>query len=176
MNRGTLIALNDRIASAFYTIKTNSTTVDTFKAEEQGYLGVFLSTKPRFWYGPAMPVDKPQFDVSQITALPKVVILYSYQDQDASMIDAAIRDGAKGIVIDGSGNGSVTAAVKQRIIELDKQGFPVVRSTRTNSGVVTSKVEGIGAGVYSASKSRWLLSLALAQGAGVEQIKRYFGS
>ncbi|VTR18597.1 L-asparaginase precursor [Serratia fonticola] len=40
-NRGTLVVLNDRIGSAFYTSKTNSTTLDTFKATEPGYLGLF---------------------------------------------------------------------------------------------------------------------------------------
>lgn len=172
--RGTLIALNDRIGSAFYTVKTNSTMVDTFKAEEQGYLGAFIGTQPRFWYGPTQPLGKPKFDVGQLSALPKVVILYAYQDQDAALIDAAIQDGAKGIVIDGSGNGSLNSALKKRIAALDKQGFPVVRATRTNSGVVTPKPEGIGAGVYSASKARWLLSLALATGAGYDDIKGYF--
>lgn len=176
MNRGTMIALNDRIGSAFYTIKTNSTTLDTFQAAEQGFLGAFIGGQPKFWYSPATPTNKLTFDVSNITALPKVVILYAYQDQDAAMIDAAIKDGAKGIVIDGSGNGSVNAAVKARLIELDKQGFPVIRTTRTNSGYVTTKTEGIGSGVYSASKSRWLLSLALATGASMEQIKSYFGT
>ncbi|KAF1020389.1 MAG: L-asparaginase [Paracidovorax wautersii] len=176
VGRGTLITLNDRIGSAFYTIKTNSTTVDTFKAEEQGYLGAFIGAQPKFWYSPATPTGKLFFDVSRVTTLPKVVILYAYQDQDAALIDAAIRDGAKGIVIDGSGNGSVNSAVKKRIAELDQQGFPVVRATRTNSGVVTPKTEGIGSGVYSASKARWLLTLALAQGASVAQIKGYFGS
>jgi len=175
MNRGTLIALNDRFGSAFYTIKTNSTTVDTFKAEEQGFLGTFTSAKPYFWFSPATPVGKVTFDVSNVTSLPKVVILYAYQDQDAALIDAAIKDGAKGIVIDGSGNGSINSAVKKRIAELDKQGFPVVRATRTNSGLVTAKTEGIGAGVYSASKSRWLLSLALSTGLSYDQIKSMFG-
>ncbi|ROR24519.1 asparaginase [Comamonas sp. BIGb0124] len=175
MNRGTLIALNDRFGSAFYTIKTNSTTVDTFKAEEQGFLGTFTSAKPYFWFSPATPVGKVTFDVSNVTSLPKVVILYAYQDQDAALIDAAIKDGAKGIVIDGSGNGSINSAVKKRIAELDKQGFPVVRATRTNSGLVTAKTEGIGASVYSASKSRWLLSLALSTGLSYDQIKSMFG-
>jgi L-asparaginase len=174
MNRGTLIALNDRIGSAFYTIKTNSTALDTFQSSEQGFLGAFVGVTPKFWYSPATPVGKLFFDVSALTSLPKVVILYAYQDQDAALIDAAIKDGAKGIVIDGSGNGSVNSAVKKRIAELDKQGFPVVRATRTNSGYVTPKTEGIGSGIYSASKSRWLLTLALANGASFEQIKSYF--
>ena len=69
MNRGTLIALNDRFGSAFYTIKTNSTTVDTFKAEEQGFLGTFTSAKPYFWFSPATPVGKVTFDVSNVCLL-----------------------------------------------------------------------------------------------------------
>ena len=69
----------------------------------------------------------------------------------------------------------INSAVKKRIAELDKQGFPVVRATRTNSGLVTAKTEGIGAGVYSASKSRWLLSLALSTGLSYDQIKSMFG-
>jgi L-asparaginase len=173
-NRGVLITLNDRIASAFYAIKTNSTTLDTFKAEEQGYLGAFIGGQPHFWYSAATPTGKLFFDVSRIASLPKVVILYAYQDQDTALIDAAIQSGARGIVIDGSGNGSVNSTVKARLAELERQGFPVVRATRTNSGVVTPKSEGIGAGAYSASKARWLLSLALAQGASYAQIKSYF--
>ena len=40
--RGAMIVLNDRIGSAFYTTKTNTTMLDTFKAIEQGYLGAFF--------------------------------------------------------------------------------------------------------------------------------------
>lgn len=42
VGRGALIVLNDRIGSAYYTTKTNSRTLDTFKAYEQGYLGTFV--------------------------------------------------------------------------------------------------------------------------------------
>ncbi|EDU7996493.1 L-asparaginase [Salmonella enterica subsp. diarizonae] len=69
--RGTLIVLNDRIGSAFYTTKTNSTTVDTFKATEPGYLGVFISGKPKFYYTPARAIDQEYFDVSKINKLPE---------------------------------------------------------------------------------------------------------
>ena len=174
--RGTLVTLNDRIASAFYTIKTHSSAVDTFKAAEQGYLGAFAGAKPRFWYEPARPTDKPFFDVGGLQELPKVEILYGYQDQDTSLLDAAIKNGARGIVIDASGNGSLNTTLSNREQELDKQGFPVIVATRTNSGFVTTRTEGIGSGAYSASKARWLLTLALAKGDSIAQIKRYFNS
>ena len=174
--RGTLVTLNDRIGSAFYTIKTHSSAVDTFKAAEQGYLGAFAGSRPRFWYEPARPTDKPFFDVGGLQELPKVEILYGYQDQDTSLLDAAIKNGARGIVIDASGNGSLNTLLSNRVQELDKQDFPVIVATRTNSGFVTTRTEGIGSGAYSASKARWLLTLALAKGDSIERIKRYFNS
>ncbi|MFJ1302767.1 asparaginase [Pseudomonadota bacterium AL_CKDN230030165-1A_HGKHYDSX7] len=172
--RGVLIALNDRIGSAFYTNKTHSTSVETFRADEQGSLGVFINTRPRFWYAPATPLAKPHFDVSRLETLPKVAILYAYQDQDDLLIDAAIQNGAQGIVIAASGHGSVSIPTKQRIRELEATGFPVVRATRTGNGIVAEKPEGIGAGVYSVTKARWLLALALASGASLAQIRALF--
>jgi L-asparaginase len=178
-NRGTMVVLNDRIAPAFYVTKTNSNTLDTFRAADQGYLGTFISGVPKFYYEPAKPVGKPVFDVSKLETLPKVTILYSYQDQDAALLDAAVKDGAKGIVIAGTGNGSIPSSLKAKIAELMAKGIPVVRSTRTGSGFVTTEHfgnGGIGAGYFNPQKSRILLMLALAEGAGVEKIRTYFGS
>lgn len=175
-NRGAMVVLNDRIASAFYVTKTNSTTLDTFRSVDQGFLGTFIGGVPKFYYEPAKPAGKPFFDVSKYESLPKVVVLYSYQDQDTGLLDAAVKDGAKGIVIAGTGNGSIPSALKAKVIELMAKGIPVVRSTRTGSGFVTAKTEGIGAGYYSPQKARILLTLALAEGASMEKIKAYFGS
>lgn len=175
-NRGAMVVLNDRIASAFYVTKTNSTTLDTFRAADQGFLGSFIGGVPKFFFEPAKPVGKPFFDVSKYESLPKVVILYSYQDQDAALLDAAVKDGAKGIVIAGTGNGSIPSGLKAKVTELMEKGIPVVRSTRTGSGFVTAKAEGIGAGYYNPQKARILLTLALAEGASMDKIKAYFGS
>lgn len=175
-NRGAMVVLNDRIASAFYVTKTNSTTLDTFRAADQGFLGTFIGGAPKFFYEPATPAGKPFFDVSTHESLPKVTVLYSYQDQDIALLEAAVKDGAKGIVIAGTGNGSIPSALKTKVAELMAKGIPVVRSTRTGSGFVTAKDDGIGAGYFNPQKSRILLSLALAEGASMEKIRTYFGS
>ena len=172
--RGAMVVMNDRIGSAFYNTKTNTTAVDTFRSVEQGYLGMFIGTEPRFYYSPALPTGKLAFDVSGITALPKVSIVYMHEDQDNEQLDAAIRAGAKGVVIVGNGNGSVPTIVRTRIDELTKQGYPVVRASRTGSGFSTKKVEGIGAGTLNAQKARMLLMLGLAQGADITRLRSYF--
>ncbi|SUH12844.1 L-asparaginase [Salmonella enterica subsp. enterica] len=46
--RGVMVVLNDRIGSARFVTKTNATTLDTFKAPEEGYLGVIVNGKPQF--------------------------------------------------------------------------------------------------------------------------------
>lgn len=175
-NRGTMVVINDRIASGFYITKTNSLMIDTFKAAEQGYLGAFVGGAPKFYFEPARPVGKPSFDVSRIDKLPKVAVLYTHQESDADLLDAAVKGGARGLVIAGVGNGNVPTAVKAKIKELAAAGIPVVISTRTGSGYVTARTEGIGAGVYNPQKARILLQLALAQGADLARIRGYFGS
>ncbi|EBH1518732.1 asparaginase [Salmonella enterica subsp. enterica serovar Pensacola] len=174
--RGVMVVLNDRIGSAFYTNKTNSTALDTFRAYEPGYLGVFVSGKPKFYYTPAQPVDRSYFDISKLDSLPPVEILYSYQDQKPDMLDAVIKSGAKGIIIAGSGNGNVSTRMEAAIKALSEKGIPVVMTTRTGSGYVSSKSFAIGAGFLSPPKSRILLQLALASGADLKQIAAYFDS
>jgi L-asparaginase len=173
-NRGAMVVLNDRIGSAYYTTKTNTTAVDTFRATEQGYLGMFIGTTPKFYYSAATPTGKLRFDVSNVKELPKVSIIYMHEDQDNEQIDAAIRAGAKGIVIAGNGNASVPTNVKNHLIELTAKGYPVVRSTRTGTGFSTPKKEGIGAGILNPQKARILLMLSLSNGSDINTIRKNF--
>lgn len=173
-NRGTLVVLNDRISSGFYISKTNSTTIDTFKAVEQGYLGVFISGKPKFYYTPAKPVDQTFFDVNKLGSLPPVEIIYSYQDQSADLLKAALNNGAKGIVVAGSGNGNVSSKFEAEIKALSEQGVPIVMATRTGAGYVSSKSFAISSGFLNPQKSRILLQLALATNADLKKIAEYF--
>ncbi|MBC8652943.1 amidohydrolase [Providencia vermicola] len=175
-DRGVMVVLNDRIGSAFYTTKANSTTPDAFKSYEPGYLGVFVSGNPKFYYTPAQPIDRAFFDVSKIDDLPSVEIIYAYQDQTPALLDAAISNGAKGIIVAGSGNGNVSSNMEEAIKQLSDKGVPIVMATRTGSGYVSSKSFAIGAGFLNPQKSRILLQLALASGADIKQISNYFDS
>ena len=136
--RGTLVALNDRIGSAYYTLKTHATSLDTFGADEQGYLGLMVAGKPHFYFEPALPTGRPSFDIAGLDRLPRVDVLYAHQDQGPELLDAAVAGGARGVVIAGSGNGTLTESLKQRVQELDARGFPVVRSSRTDNGYAVS--------------------------------------
>jgi L-asparaginase len=98
-DRGALVVLNDRIVSAFFATKTNANTMDTFKAYEQGSLGFVVSNKPYFYYPAVQANAKHTVDVSEIGAVPRVDILYAYEDMQTDSLYSAVKNGAKGIVV-----------------------------------------------------------------------------
>lgn len=176
-HRGVMIVLNDRIQSAYYTTKTHANALDTFRASEQGSLGFFQNSIPHFYFSAASPTGKPQFDLSNIDALPMVDIVYSYQDASADLLQASIDRGARGVVIAASGNGWASPALELAALELTKQGLPVVFSTRTGNGFAIKPPEqGIGSGLINAQKSRIVLMLALACHYSTDQIARCFST
>jgi L-asparaginase/Glu-tRNA(Gln) amidotransferase subunit D len=66
-----MIMMNDRIASAYYVTKTNSNTMDTFKAVEMGFLGELISDTPYFFYPPVHPTGKRAYSISNVTSIPQ---------------------------------------------------------------------------------------------------------
>lgn len=174
VDRGVMVVLNDRIASAYYVTKTNAVVNDTFKAIEQGYLGLFVNGQPKFFYTPAKPIGQVYFDTSKLKSLPRVDIIYVHQDQDDVLLEAALKARAKGIVIDATGNGNMPKPLEKVVNELSDKGIPVVIASRTGSGYVSDKSYGISSGFLNAQKSRILLQLGIATGANHKQITEYF--
>ena len=164
-SRGVMIVLSDRIQSAFYTSKTHANALDTFRASEQGSLGFFQNITPHFYYTAATPTGKTHFDLQTLSTLPRVDIIYSYQDATADLLKAALGSGAEGIVISASGNGWASPALELAAYKLAEENYPVVFSTRTGNGFADKPPEqGIGSGLINAQKSRLMLMLSLAGG------------
>ncbi|KAK7749517.1 hypothetical protein SLS53_000092 [Cytospora paraplurivora] len=162
--RGALIVLNDRIASAYYATKTNANALDTFKAYEAGFLGVFIDVKPIFYYPASTPVGKQIFDVAGAAELPRVEVLYGYQGLDAGLARAAVEQGAKGLVLAGMGAGGWTDEGLEVLDGLvADNGTQVVVSRRTMDGYVEpTGTDGMyGGGFLNPQKARVLLQLAI---------------
>ncbi len=178
--KGVMIELNDRIGAARYITKTNTTGTDTFKSTEQGYLGVVSGDKVYFYNEPTRKhTADTVFDISKLTELPQVDILYEYENNGSYLYDAAVAAGAKGIVVAGSGNGSLSKLSKAGALKAIASGTAIVRSTRTGSGVVTHSDEDDQNGMISSDslnpqKARILLMLALTQTKDPKQIQTFF--
>ena len=91
------------------------------------------------------------------------------------------RRACKGLVIAGTGNGSIHATLQQALADAVRQGVAVVRSSRVGSGHVMRNgaapddaLGSVSAGTLNPYKARVLLMLALAAGitdaAAIQQI------
>ncbi|UZP36687.1 hypothetical protein NXS19_004503 [Fusarium pseudograminearum] len=163
--RGTMIVLNDKIASARYTVKSHANAVQTFIAEDQGYLGAFENIQPVFWYPASRPLGHHYFNISASSpkkALPQVDVLYGHQEADPELFQAAIDSGAEGIVLAGLGAGGWPDEAADEIKKvLNDTDIPVVISRRTAWGYVGERPFGIGAGYLNPSKPEFNCSLRL---------------
>ncbi|ELI0534912.1 asparaginase [Salmonella enterica] len=161
------------------TAYSNATTLDTFKAPEEGYLGVIVNGQPQF----ETRVEKIHtlrsvFDVRNIKKLPNVVIIYGYQDDPEYMYDAAIAHHADGIIYAGTGAGSVSVRSDAGIKKAEKAGIIVVRASRTGNGVVPldKGQPGLVSDSLNPAKARVLLMTALTQTRNPELIQSYFST
>lgn len=177
-DRGTMIVLNDRIGSAFYTTKNNANSLDTFFSTEAGQLGSFVNQVPYFFYAPAEPVGRVVFDVSNVTALAKVDVLYAHQDMSPALWNASVEAGAKGIVYAGVGAGGMTSKANLAAEEVyNATQIPIVASHRSTDGMVPPTSEDdfvISSGYYNPQKARVLLQLGLTVGWSNQEIKEAF--
>ncbi|KAM0558079.1 hypothetical protein ACHAPJ_005246 [Fusarium lateritium] len=176
--RGVMLVLNDRIGSALYTTKTNTRSLDTFKAYEQGYLGVFLDVTPIFYFAPARASNRRFFNVSKTESLPKVSILYGHQEMDSGLLQAAVANGAKGIVVACTGDGTLPESWIKTAASLTSKGIPIVRASRTGQSYVAPARGVLTSGNYNPQKARILLQLILNEHGGkdVDLIQEYFNA
>ncbi|KAL4795253.1 Asparaginase/glutaminase [Aspergillus venezuelensis] len=176
-DRGGLIAFNDRITSIYYSTKTNANTPDTFKALEQGTLGAFLGGQPYYFFGPSLPAYRPWFNVSDTVQLPSVIILYGHQGFDASLMYAAVANGAKGLVILGPGAAALSPSAHEAAEDLFDKGIPTVAVPRPVTGTgVPDLYPGavIYAGYLGAEQARITLQLAINAGYDLDKVRDVF--
>lgn len=166
-----------RIGSAFYTTKNNANSLDTFFSTEAGQLGFFINQVPYFYYAPAAPIGVTHFDLSNVTDLAQVDILYSHQDMDPALFNASYAAGSEGIVFAGVGAGGMSSKAREAAEGLyNATGIPIVASHRSVDGFVPGDDENfeIASGFYNPQKARVLLQLALTAGYEYEGIKELF--
>ena len=185
--RGVMVVMNDWIHGAHSLTKTSTTAVQTFLSPARGLVGI-ASYGQNDFYGvpPWKHTSQSEFDITNVTKLPRVDILYAYLDMSPALIDASAGDGtnaAKGIVIAGVGNGNMTAASVEAAARAVKKGVVVVRSSRVATGSVGRNVEinddelgFIASDELNPQKARILLSLALLKARTPAELQKLYST
>jgi L-asparaginase len=180
--RGTLVVLNDTIHYARNVVKTDTTGVQAFESINRGPAGVVHTGKVS-WFE---PMDRrlgktSEFTIDGLDGLPRVDVIYAHANMSTDLIDAAIRNGAKGIVVAGVGDGNMTRPALDALTRAAKSRIAVVRSTRLPAGIVLRNNEVnddekgfVASGELNPAKSRVLLQLALTKTNDPVRIQKMF--
>jgi len=182
--RGVLVVMNDWIHAAHSLTKTSTTAVQTFMSPLRGLVGVTAYGKDDFYNKPAWKhTTASEFDVSNVTRLPRVDIIFGCVYMSPDLIDASVNNGAKGIVIAGVGNGNMNQVSVDAAARAAKKGIIVVRSSRVPTGMVGRNVEikddelgFVASDELNPQKARILLMLALLKQHSLGDIQQMFAT
>jgi len=141
--RGVVVACAGRVHAACDVRKVHPYRLDAFSSGDAGVLGYVEDgslRRVREW---------PRAEAAAVTpgklrdpaSWPRVEIVLSHAGASARGIQALVRDGVQGIVVAGTGNGSVHAALDDALVDAMGSGTRVVRSTRCAEGHVIAQAD-----------------------------------
>ena len=181
-NWGVTLTMNQYIQSARDVQKTNTTNVQTFESPGKGNLGYIVLDK-------VIRINdrlrRQRLPLPE--KLPRIDIVSDYAGSDGSHVRFAVKDGAKGIVVEAVGAGNVNAKMYKAIQYALEKGVPVVITTWVWSGAVLpiyadkgggatlQKAGCILGGNLPTQKARLMLMLALpVVGKNHHKLNEYF--
>lgn len=172
--RGTLVAFAGEVFSALGLRKAHTIAPQPFANVLGGPIGR-VRDRPEYAFRPEAraPLARPAAAFDAI----RVDILLAYPGADATLLDAAVRAGARGVIVLGSGAGNPGARLIDGIVRASAAGVVVGLGTRTGAGPVAPLYAGGGAvdavhagavplGMLPATQARILLALLLAEASG----------
>ncbi len=177
--KGVLVVTNGEINAARDVTKTSTYRVHTFRSRDLGVLGYVDADRVIFYRAPLRRhTADSEFDLGGIAAMPQVDILYVHAGARGTLAEAAVASGARGLVIAGTGGGSL-GPIEDTVTALAAAGTLVVRASRVGEGRVIrddnwQKPGMVAADNLSAHKAALLLSLALTRTSSPDEAQAIF--
>ena len=187
--RGVMVVLNDEINAAREATKTDALRLNTFQTRGYGVLGVVDPDRVVFY----RRVEKKhtadsEFDLTNVTSLPRVDVVMTYQGAPGDIIKAAVDAGARGIVVATAGAGATSGTQSEGISYALGKGVFVVTTARAGSGRIAGRTRPATAATATPNprdraiagedlapiKARILLMLALTKSQSGADIQRMF--
>ena len=161
---GVVAVLGGRVLAAGDVRKAHPYRLDAFDAGDAGPIAVVAEgsvRRSRPW-----PAPRAQAALDCIAAepagWPRVEIVTSHAGADGRLVQALVGQGVAGIVVAGTGNGTLHAALEWALAEAQACGVSVVRATRCAAGaVVGGEPRFAAAGALTPAKARVALMLDL---------------
>ncbi len=175
VGRGVMLVFSDIIYSARSVVKASTYSVTAMSGGTFGAMGMIRDGELYFYEGTVKAHTLgSEFDVSKLTKLPRVAIVYSYTDADTGLFRYAAEN-FDGIVLAGAGAGEYSLKLKA---EIERTKVPVVISSRIGEVMITQKMlicpSTIAANNLQPQKAALLLRLALTVTKNKAELIRIF--
>jgi L-asparaginase len=130
--KGVMLAMNGQINAAREVTKTHTSSVETFKSGDYGFIGVVDNDRVVFARSPL----RRQFVPVKAESMPDIEIVAMYGGADGRLIRAAVDNGAKGIVVQALGWGNMNIPMFGAVKYALSKNIPVVIASRVPNGRV----------------------------------------
>ena len=177
--KGVVVVTNGEINGARDVTKTHSYRLQTFRGRDMGLLGYADADAIVYYHLPAKRhTAASEFAPRATGSLPLVEIIYVGVTSQPGLARAAVQAGAKGLVIAGTGAGSL-GNLDAELTQIATEGIVVVRSARVGEGRIIrddnwQRPGMVAADNLSPQKAALLLALAMRATRDVEDIQRIF--
>ena len=180
-DKGVLVVMNDEVHTATYDTKTHTTNVATFQTPTFGPIG--LVSKNNVIYFQKL-IKEEHYSVS--TTEKKVYLLKAYAGMDGELIDAVVKLGVDGLVIEALGAGNLPPKTVPAIRNCIEKNIPVVFVSRAFNGVTQDVYDYEGGGKrfqqdgvifttgLSGQKARIKLMILLEAGIPFDRLRELF--
>jgi L-asparaginase len=182
---GALVLMNDQVFGPDRAAKVHTSRTDAFVARDGAPLASIVDGRPRWHVPPAQAAARRPSLADALdplpAALPRVDVVAQHVDADPALPAWLVSRGAQGLVVAGTGHGTMSEPMREALAKLAAAGTVVVRASRVAQGPV---VRGAGvdddasgfvaAGWLSPHKARTALSLAIAAGLDRDAIRTLF--
>lgn len=164
---GVLVVLGGAVIDAQQVRKVHSYRLNAFAPAEGGPVGVVEEGRVR-WISrllPALPALGLTRIARSVEAWPRVEILFNHVGADGAVVRALLAQGVDGLVVAGTGNGSLSSGLEAALRQAQAQGVAILRSTRCDAGPVSASETALpSAGALSPVKARVEMLLTLLGG------------
>lgn len=170
---GTVVVFDEQVLDPLSAAKAHTTRLGAFVARDAAPIAQVLDGRCR-WREPAAQAAarRPSLATRLAVlpaALPRVDLIAAQVDGDPSIVDWALERGARGLVVAGTGHGTMAGDLQQALAAAAARGCLVVRATRLaggavlrNAGVDDDAHGFVAAGSVTPHKARAMTCAALA--------------
>jgi L-asparaginase len=129
--RGVLVCFNDELYYASEATKFNTMSLDAFQSPNLGPIGIVDGNEAIFYRDSSL---KKHFDIDRVES--RVDLIKCAVGMDSKVIDFCVSQGAKGIVIEGTGRGNIPPDMVEGVKRAIDNGVAIVIVSRCPQGRV----------------------------------------